>query len=671
MAINIPIFTSFNDDGIKKAQGAFAKMGTALPIVGAAIAAAAGAAVAFGTSAVKAASNFNETISKTEVVFGAISAEVKDFSKTAARELGISRTAALDAAATFAIFGKSAGLAGKELANFSTDFVKLAADLASFNNTSVDEAITALGAALRGENEPIRKYGVLLNDAALKAAALELGIYRGTGALTAQQKVLAAQKVIYEQTGDAQGDFARTSGGLAGQMKILSATVDDVKTNLGRALIPVVQTVVTWFNNHVTPAVERVTAAIGEDGFGAGVQQMIAEFKRAGMDITPVLKTLTLATAGFINVIYRGAKVTQSSWLAIKGDLVGSAKALKDAFGELIDTDKLGAQFDAFASQVYDAGTRMSYGSYYAKRLAETAKDLGGELDPDGGGGAGGGAGAKVKRFSELVRNGLQDALTKAVKGLEDAKQAFADFAQSVSESITSALNFGDAQDVGKETGKGFLQGLRDQVAGIADYANKVRELLRLGLSQQALQQVLDAGQETGIAIADQLIAGGATAIAETNQLVDSAKAAGDEIGLMAAQNFMQAGIDAAKNMVDGITAKLKEMTPKLMAQMDAIAARMKRTVNIDVVVTERVNRIIAGIPAMANGGIVTGPTLALIGEAGPEAVVPLSQMSKMGGGITVNVTGGLATSAEIGEAVVNSLRQYNQTQGPIPVAVA
>ena len=192
-----------------------------------------------------------------------------------------------------------------------------------------------------------------------------------------------------------------------------------------------------------------------------------------------------------------------------------------------------------------------------------------------------------------------------------------------------------------------------------------------MGLSQQALQQVLDAGQEAGIAIADQLIAGGATAIAETNQLVDSAKAAGDEIGLMAAQNFMQAGIDAAKHMVDGITQKLKEMTPKLMAQMDSIAAKMKRTVNIDVVVTERVNRIIAGIPAMANGGIVTGPTLALIGEAGPEAVVPLSQMGKMGGGVTVNVTGGLATGPEIGEAVVNAIRAYNRTSGPAAIAVA
>jgi hypothetical protein len=670
MAINIPIITQFVDKGIKQAEAAFGKMGSALPVVGAALAATAGAAVAFGVSAVKAASDFNETLSKTEVVFGAISAEVKDFSRTAARELGLSQTAALNAAATFAMFGKSAGLAGKDLSTFSTDFVKLAADLASFNNTKVDEAITALGAALRGENEPIRKYNVLLNDAALKAAALELGIYRGTGALTAQQKVLAAQKVIYEQTGDAQGDFARTSGGLAGQMKILGATLDDVRMNLGRALIPVVQQVVTWFNNHVTPAVERVTAAIGEDGFGAGVSQMIAEFKRAGIDITPVLKALTLATAGFINVIYKGAKVAQASWQGIKGNLIGAATSLKDAFGELIDTDKLGAQFDAFAKQVYDAGGRMSYGSYYAKMLAETAGDLGDEVDVDNPAGAGG----KVKRFSELFKGKLQDALKEAQGSLDDAKKAFADFAKSVSESISAALNFGDAQEAGSETGAGFLQGLRDQVAGITNYTSKLAQLLKAGLSQEALQQVLGAGQQAGTAIADQLIAGGATAIAETNQLVESAKTAADEIGLQAATNFMTAGITAAQNMVDGISTKLKELTPKLMAQMDRIAAKLGRTVNIDVVINERVNRVIAGIagvPAMAAGGIVTGPTLALIGEAGPEAVIPLSQMGKMGGGITVNVNGGFATSAEIGEAVVNSLRQYNQTQGPIPVAVA
>ena len=76
------------------------------------------------------------------------------------------------------------------------------------------------------------------------------------------------------------------------------------------------------------------------------------------------------------------------------------------------------------------------------------------------------------------------------------------------------------------------------------------------------------------------------------------------------------------------------------------------------------------GIPRMAEGGIVTAPTLALIGEAGPEAVVPLDRMNT-GGGVTINVTGGLATSAEIGESVVNALRAYSRSAGPLQLQVA
>jgi uncharacterized membrane protein YjjP (DUF1212 family) len=76
------------------------------------------------------------------------------------------------------------------------------------------------------------------------------------------------------------------------------------------------------------------------------------------------------------------------------------------------------------------------------------------------------------------------------------------------------------------------------------------------------------------------------------------------------------------------------------------------------------------GIPRMAEGGIVNSPTLALIGEAGPEAVVPLDRM-QTGGGITINVTGGLATSAEIGESVVNALRAYSRSAGPLQLQVA
>ena len=253
MAINLPIITEFNGKGIDRAVAEFKKLETTgekagfimrkafLPAT-----AALGALTAAAIPAVKAASDLNETVSKTEVIFGAASKEVIKFSTTTAKSMGISQTAALGAASTFGVFGKAAGLTGTSLANFSTDFTKLAADLASFSNTTPEQAITAIGAALRGESEPIRQYGVLLNDATLRQEALALGIYDGVGALTSQQKVLAAQAAIFKQTTDAQGDFERTSEGLANQQRILAASIQDLQAAIGKALLPIIQAVLPY-----------------------------------------------------------------------------------------------------------------------------------------------------------------------------------------------------------------------------------------------------------------------------------------------------------------------------------------------------------------------------------------------------------------------------------------
>ena len=215
--------------------------------------AAAGMAVKIGVDAVKAASDLAEEVSKSQVIFGDGADEIEAFASKAAKAFGQTKQQAIQASSSFAVFGKAAGLAGGDLVKFSTDFTGLASDLASFNNTSPEDAIQAIGAALRGEAEPLRRYGVLLNDATLKQAALELGIYDGTGALTAQQKVLAAQKVIYEQTGDAQGDFARTSDGLANKQRILAAEFENIKATIGEVLLPMVLRLVTFITDSVLP----------------------------------------------------------------------------------------------------------------------------------------------------------------------------------------------------------------------------------------------------------------------------------------------------------------------------------------------------------------------------------------------------------------------------------
>ena len=74
-------------------------------------------------------------------------------------------------------------------------------------------------------------------------------------------------------------------------------------------------------------------------------------------------------------------------------------------------------------------------------------------------------------------------------------------------------------------------------------------------------------------------------------------------------------------------------------------------------------------IPGFADGGIVTRPTLAMVGEKGPEAIIPLGK-GIGGAGITVNVTGGISTSAQIGQAVYDSLLQYKQVYGPLGALV-
>lgn len=255
----------------------------------AAATAAAAFAVKFGKDAINAASDLNETISKTNVLFGDASEAIIEFAQTSASSLGQSTQQALDAAATFATFGKSAGLAGQDLVDFSKDFVVLASDLASFNNTSPEEAIQAIGAALRGEAEPLRRYGVLLDDASMRQKALELGIVSTTkNALTPQQKVLAAQALIFEQTGAAQGDFARTSDGLANSQRILEAQLANVTTQVGTALLPIMNEFMSFVGSKAIPFIQELASKFN-DKTG---QSLLGTFKEVGTYIVQIFGPL-------------------------------------------------------------------------------------------------------------------------------------------------------------------------------------------------------------------------------------------------------------------------------------------------------------------------------------------------------------------------------------------
>lgn len=217
---------------------------------------------ALGVAATRAAfkaSDLEETMNKVDAVFGDANQSIKDFAKTAPDALGQTEQQALDAATTFGVFGKAANLSGQNLTDFSTQLTVLSSDLASFYNEDPAAVIEALGAGLRGEAEPLRRFGILLDDATLKAKAFEMGIYEGTGTLTQQQKVLAAQQVILAQTTDAQGDFAKTADGAANQMRIFKANAEQLQTEMGAALLPTLKSTVTAMSNFARWARENQT----------------------------------------------------------------------------------------------------------------------------------------------------------------------------------------------------------------------------------------------------------------------------------------------------------------------------------------------------------------------------------------------------------------------------
>lgn len=228
---------------VKKAVGAFA----AFAVVS--------KAADFMGDAISAASDLSETMTKSSVVFGDYAADMEKFGETAAKSMGQSKNQAIGAAATFGNLFVSMGFATKASADMSKELVVLASDLSSFNNVPVDDALLALRSGLTGETEPLKRFGINLNEAALKAEALRLGIHKGNGTLSAAAKAQSAYSLILGQSATAQGDFARTSDGLANQQKILGATWEDLKATLGEKLLPVAQKLIGLVIDNM-PAIE-------------------------------------------------------------------------------------------------------------------------------------------------------------------------------------------------------------------------------------------------------------------------------------------------------------------------------------------------------------------------------------------------------------------------------
>tara|TARA_R110000868_G_scaffold366734_2_gene629647 strand:+ start:145 stop:2373 length:2229 start_codon:yes stop_codon:yes gene_type:complete len=718
MALSIPILSSLDTKGFDKAAREFkaldtnsAKAGYALKKAFLPAAAALGALGVAAFGAAKLASDFNEEASKSEVIFGDASTAIMEFSKTAATSLGQSQTEALKAAGTFGVLGTAAGLTGTDLGNMAVKFTTLATDLASFNNTSPEDAVLALGAGLRGEAEPLRRFGILLDDAALRTKALELGLVKSTkDALDPQTKSLAAQAIILEQTTLQQGDFARTADGAANKQRILTAQIKDAKTNIGKGFLPVMAIAVgllskfAEFASDNAPLIVTMGVVIGGlaaaivlvNGVMAGFSAIAAITTAANIALATSFTAVQVAT-----VIGIGTAIAGAATLAILAKKIsGTVKANKDntsatktAAAAQIEYEKmlkgLGTTTDDNTTKT-DKNTEATKKADAAKKkLADAAKKLAAEL--------------------VVLKDALRDQMAKALETangvLDEAVKKFDGFSKSVSESVKSSFSFGNAQQTAAEnvkavadasddvakaqkavakaikdsdpegltkayedlavankklsdaqsTPKTFLDNLKIQANKVKDFGVLVNRLLAAGLSESALQQVLAAGVDGGTAIAQELL-GSAGAILEANTLTADVQSIADTVGENSAKQFYQAGVTAGTNLVAGIQAVVETYNIKLgtVSTAGGVAGLTSGfTGDLNTLMGGGSLNPLAGInfgmgTLMADGGVVTRATSIIAGEAGPEAIIPLDRLGNMGGGdINITVSAGVVSSPD------------------------
>jgi hypothetical protein len=189
-------------------------------------------------NAVAAATDLNEQIDRTRVILGDSAEEMIEWSKTTADAMGIAQRQALASAAGFAGLFQTVGVSQDLAAQFSRTLVTLAADLASLQNTSPEEALLALRSGLVGEAEPLRRFNIFLTEAAVQQEALAASGKKAASELTAEEKALARLNIIIRQGGPAMGNFVLTQDSAANSARVLRANLDELAADIGNVLLP-------------------------------------------------------------------------------------------------------------------------------------------------------------------------------------------------------------------------------------------------------------------------------------------------------------------------------------------------------------------------------------------------------------------------------------------------
>lgn len=690
-----------------------------------------------GGAAVKFASDFQESMNKVDVAFGKSKKEVKDFAKTTLKQFGIAEGSALDMAALFGDMATSMGLNQSAASDMSTSLVGLAGDLASFKNIGIDQATTALAGVFTGETESLKRLGIVMTEANLKSFAMERGMNANIKTMTQAQKVALRYKFIMEATSNAQGDFSRTSGGAANQMRIFQESLKELSAKFGQIILPVFTKLVTFANgllqkfSELSPTTKKlivifagVAAALGPVLYILGTLVTLAP--AIGTALTVMMGPIGLIVAGLTAI----SVVIYKNWAGIKSALVKIGNYFIDLYNNSLPiqlaVNSLIANFkNMLAIGKFVFSTFSTIIKTFANNFITLFKGIGDIImgvftfDKD----------KIVQGFSDLA-DGLKNNVTAAFDAIKtDASILGSSVVDNFNESLqqktiakivvpvemsVSGGGTDASTDVGggggvptRPTATSAMSGVSG--AGITPISNMIEadtnRLPTVFAQQQAvlaqkrletLQQTAQFNERVG-----QVISGGLQNLAQgvASALGNAISSGGNLAGKLSNVILGSIGgmaIQLGKLAIGiGITLKKIKVAFKSLAPGVAIAAGVA-LIALGSLFRAGAARIgsgggaggrrgggggsgnftgntnFGGATAFANGGIISGPTMGLVGEypgarQNPEVIAPLNKLQSIIGKSNnrgnINVTGEVRVD---GQDLLIAIERANETAGRV-----
>lgn len=660
-------------------------------------------------AATAAAVNLGEQVSKSSVVFGEASAEVRAFAKTASDKLGMSERAALEATGTFGNLFVSLKIGKREAADMSTKLVKLAADLASFNNVDPTEALDALRSGLVGETEPLKRFGVNLNEATLKAKAMEMGLSDGKATLDASAKAHAAFAAIIEQTAVAQGDFERTSGSLANQTRILKAKFEEAAAELGDNLIPIGLKAAEALNGMaeafggLSDSTQNTILMVGAFVAAVGPVSMLAGNAAKAVSALSKAYGFLVVTAGAASFAVAGLAAAAAGAALLYTETQRLRNALRGMDGALDDSSAATVNFAALAGDAGKATKDWAVEAYVSgaanKSMGEAARGAAGHQETLN----------RQIAAAQPVLDELSKQTTISKERIVQLANSLGINLGSMSEEAKLKLSGAIAEITKATTPTERLASVQETLGNAASTTAEAFDAFKEALDA-ALGVVLSADeaalkyQDRIDQMAASLTENGRTLDINTEKgrankqaLLDLIDAASGEVEALTKSGQISTDAATQKQALLDRLIGLKKLFPQLAAPIDEYAAHLyaipdSKNTTVTANVSQALGAVTAlatvfrdipknfhitgmgNIQARAHGGPVQAGRPYIVGEHRPELFVPntngtiipkvpaMAGASAVGGGMT-NITINMPPGSD-GQDVVDAIKRYERRNG-------